>query len=99
MFFFDTTYLMIFGDLFYIGNFPKISQFFWKNHGKTMNFGENPGFWDDFWQDFKKVVKFSENPLYKINHQDLWYQKKTFLYDAPKNLCCEKICFMFKIAN
>ena len=37
---------------------------------------------------FKKVVKFSENPLYKINHQDLWYQKKhyyisVFLEVAP----------------
>ena len=53
-----------------------------------MNFGENPGFWDDFWQDFKKVVKFSENPLYKINHQDLWYQKKTFLYYRAKNQNC-----------
>ena len=80
MFFFDTTYLMIFGDLFYIGNFPKFSQFLGGTHGKTLNFGENIDFWDDFWQDFKKVVKFSENPLYKINHQDLWYQKKTFLY-------------------
>ena len=61
-----------------------------------MNFEENPGFWDDFWQDFKKVVKFSENPLYKINHQDLWYQKKTFLYNKFASSIFSKfvpVCF------